>query len=376
MEQVSSLIIEKLREMAEAEDPTELCTKFKAVITLLPYAILKERDGEPEMLDAFLRAARVPGVMGFVWRYAEALTRTTLHNATPRAIVLVSPLFPWYWLTVGDGSIQLWVAAATAVQYTEEVAQCVVDTLMQIASVEEVLRHITVDVWSWLTKRPSFPPNWSGHFYGSYPHIFKAIRELRDIEILKSYFLLVWSEWEALQNDAFDEMCTSLQEDFGTVGMGHHRFYLVQRLDRILGRLDQGPEYLQWDNRYLSEDDFQKAIDQYGKLKDILQETNIDTICCTSYPVTVIFHILTQEDIHSVSRTVYVCASSATSVDSPPYPNFDAHIRFPHRAHETGSLPPCASTGEYHEPLFAVFSHCNCVAFSIAIRLVCTLVAE
>ena len=296
MGRVSSLIIAELRDIAEAEDPTKLRTKGKAVITLLPYAISRERDGEPEMLDAFLYAARALGVMRLMERYANALIRTTLHEATPRAIVLVSPLFPWNWLAAGGGSIQLWVAAASAVQHTEEVAQCVVDTLMQIASVKEVSRHITIDVWSWLTKRPTFPPNWSGHFYGSRPHILKAVRELRDIEILTSYFVLVWSEWQPLQNDVFDEMCTSLQEDFGTVGMDHCRFDLVQRLDQVLGRLDQGLENLQRHSPYLSEGDLQKAIDQYGKLKNIMQETNIETICCTSYPVTVLPRILTQED--------------------------------------------------------------------------------
>ena len=269
--------------MAEAEDPTELRTKRKAIATLLPYAIWQERDGEIEMLDTFLDAARASGMSGFVWHRVDYFTRTLLREATPRAIVLVSPRIPWHWLTVGEGSVRRWVAAASAAQHTEEVAQCVVDTLLRIASEEELLPHITADVWSWLTKWPSLPPVCLGRFYGSYLHVVKAVRELGDIEVLKSYLLLVWSEWNALWDEGFDEICASLHEDFGGVGMDHHRVDFIQRLDYILGQLDQGLESLKRHNPNLRQRRFQKMKDQYGKIKEILLETKNEAVTRRSY---------------------------------------------------------------------------------------------
>jgi len=269
--------------MAEAEDPSELRTKRKVVATLLPYAVWRERGGEPEMLDAFLYAARASGMSGFVWHRVDDFTRTLLREATPRAIVLISPRIPWHWLTVGEGSIQLWVAAASAAQYTEEVAQCVVDTLLRIASEEELLPHLTVDVWSWLAKRPSLPPVCLGRFYGSYLHVVGAVRELGDIEVLKSYLLLVWSEWNPLWEEGFDEICVLLREDFGRVGMAHHRVDFVHRLDHILGQLDHGLESLKRHNPNLRQRRFQKMKDQYGTLKDILMETKNEAVSRMSY---------------------------------------------------------------------------------------------
>jgi len=300
--QISSLIIEKVKVITAAEDPTELRAKRKVIATLLPYAIWQERDGESEVLDAFLDAARASGMSGFVWHRVEYFTRTLLHEATPRAIVLVSPRIPWHWLTIGEGSIQLWVAAASAAQYTEEVAQCVVDTLLRIASEDELLPHITVNVWSWLTKQPSLPPVCLGRFYGSYLHVVKAVRGLGDIEVLKSYMLLAWSEWNALWDEGFDEICVSLREDFGGVGMGLHRADFVQRLDHILGQLDQGLASLKRHNPNLRQRRFQKMKDQYGKLKEILLEIDNEGIARASCPMLVIFCTLTQVDMRGALR--------------------------------------------------------------------------
>jgi hypothetical protein len=98
------------------------------------------------------------------------------------------------------------VAAASAVPYTNEAAQNVVNTLLQIASKEELLPHIPVNVWLWLTKRPPLPPICSGRYVGTRAHVVKAVRALKDIEILKSYFLLVWSEWSHFSPGSFNSV--------------------------------------------------------------------------------------------------------------------------------------------------------------------------
>ena len=87
----------------------------------------------------------------------------------------------------------------------EGVAQVVVSTLLWVAAMDGTIPHITVDVWSWVTKQPSLPFPCEGRFHGSRRCIVKVVRELEDIEILKSYLFFVWSEGNSLRDDGFDE---------------------------------------------------------------------------------------------------------------------------------------------------------------------------
>jgi hypothetical protein len=130
-----------------------------------------------------------------MWHHAGQYLCGLLHEASPRATVLVLPYIRWDWLTDREDLIRRWATAASAIPCTEEIAQSVVDTLLQIASEEELLSSIPLNVWSWLTKRPHLPPICVGRNIGTCPHVLKAVRALKDIEVLKSYFLLVWSEW-------------------------------------------------------------------------------------------------------------------------------------------------------------------------------------
>ena len=97
-----------------------------------------------------------------------------------------------------------------------------VDALLQFAFDHEVLPYIPVDMWLWLKTQPSLPPVCQGRYYGTHLPIVRAVHGLKDIEILKSYLLMVWSEWDTLLNEGFDEMCTSICEDFREIGRGHH----------------------------------------------------------------------------------------------------------------------------------------------------------
>jgi hypothetical protein len=153
------------------------------------------------MLDIFLRVARASKEWEFTWhqfgRYASGL----LHEASPRAVVLVLPFISWDWLTYQEDWIKRWAWAVSGAPDTERVAQSVVDTLLQIVSKEELLPHIPVSIWSWLTKQPHLPAICLGRNVGTSAHVVKAVRALRDIEILKSYLLLVWSEWSHFSPD-------------------------------------------------------------------------------------------------------------------------------------------------------------------------------
>ena len=77
MEQVSNLITQKLTTMAQATDHP-LVSKYKAISTLIPYAVLQERDGRPEMLDTFLRVARASREKGYKWLYVKYIITTLI----------------------------------------------------------------------------------------------------------------------------------------------------------------------------------------------------------------------------------------------------------------------------------------------------------
>jgi hypothetical protein len=153
------------------------------------------------MLDIFLRAARASKEWAFTWHQFRGYADDLLREASPRAVVLVLPFISWDWLTYQEDWIQRWAWAVSAAPDTERVAQSVVDTLLQIASKEKLLPHIPANIWSWLTKRPRLPAICLGRNVGTCTHVVKAVRALKDIEILKSYFLLIWSEWNHFSPD-------------------------------------------------------------------------------------------------------------------------------------------------------------------------------
>ena len=266
------------------------------------------------MLDAFLRAAGASKMLKFGWSRARQYASTVLSKSSPRALALASPHVRWEFLTDRGDLVQRWAAATSMVPCTERVTQCVVDTLLQIASQNGLLPHIPVDVWSWLAKRPSLPPVCHGRDIGACQYLAKAVRGFGDVEVTKSYLLLIWSEWDYLASGGFDESCSSIREDFGGAGNGRHRAELTQRLDHILAQLDCGLEYLQQHNPNLAERDFRMMRDQYRKLMDILLETNIEAVARTSNPTTVLLRMLTHADVRRISCNGHVRASAPVSI--------------------------------------------------------------
>lgn len=290
MEQVLNLITGKLETLIEAEDCCSLRLKHKAITALLPYAVRQEQDGRPEMLDTFLRVARTSRERQFTWNRIQQVSITLFSEGSPRAIILASPHIPWDLLTDKGGPVQQWVSAASAIPYTEDLGQSVVDVLLQIASVDELAPSIPIRVWSWLTKRPPLSATCLGRYVGTRYHVVMAVWALKDVEILKSYFLLIWSEWNDLRDHrGFDRMCVSIREDLGGVGMGDHRMELIQRLDHVLGQLDRGLGHLKQHNPELGKFDLWKMKRRYRKLRELLLEAERRT----SSLMTVLFRVLT-----------------------------------------------------------------------------------
>ena len=158
--------------------------------------------------------------------------------------MLALPHFQWNRLPVGDWNdlVAVWARSTSVVPYTEEVCQSVVDMLLQFGSEET---SNPSGVWSWLKERPSLPPTCLGRRVGTRGHVVETVQALNNLEVLKSYFLLVWSEWGDFRDDSgFREMCATLWENFCGTGTSYHRTELLQRLDHILGQLDLGLEHL------------------------------------------------------------------------------------------------------------------------------------
>jgi hypothetical protein len=354
VEQVTNLIAQNLEMMIKAEDRRLFWSKRKALTALLPYAISQERDGHPEMLGAYLHAVRTSMEPNFTWHHAREDVNGLLHEASSRAIVLVLPYIRWGRSTDKEDLIQRWAAAASAISYTEdeEVVRSVVDVLLQIASRCKLLPHIPTETWSWLTKWPDLPSVYLGRRVGTCAHVVKAVRALKDIEILKSYFLLVWSNWSPLGSSGcrsgcpplhtipesilirylpdvpddtlssylsggFYEMWVSIQEDFGGIGMGDHRTVLLGVLEFTLQQLGLGLEYLRHRVPGFGESDSERMMYQYQTLRETVLETEIKAITRTSHLKIVPLHMLTPAlDGHRIPCNVYVCTPSPVLVVS------------------------------------------------------------
>ena len=279
MEGVSRVIIQRLKTMVENTGMHgTLCSNYESVSTLLPYAIRLEQCGQQEMIDAIIFTAKILGTI-FRWHRIGAQVASLFDESSPssldRVITLISPHVPWYdWGKYTRISVARWAVAVSAVPHSEEVDQSVVNALLQIASQLPLRRHIPVNVWAWLKKRPLLHPVCQGRSGGSSGSVVRHVRGLRDIEILKSYLLLVWSEWDGLDPDGCLEMQALIREDFGGVGMWCHRDDLIEHLDIIQEQLDRGVEYFQQHRPWILEHHIQQTKEQYEGLKNILVDVD------------------------------------------------------------------------------------------------------
>jgi hypothetical protein len=373
VEQVTNLITQKLGMMIQADDHQPLLSKRKALTALLPYAILQERDRHPEMLDAYLHAVRTSMEPNFTWRHAREHVDGLFQKTSPRAMVLMTTVW-WDWLPDAGDVVGRWAAAASAISDTEdeEVVRSVVDMLLQIASECWLLPYIPTETWSWLTKRPDLPSVYLGRRVGTCAHVVKAVRALKDIEILKSYFLLVWSHLRPLGSSGcrlgcpplytipdsilnrhppdipddmlssylsggFYEMWVSIQEDFGGIEMEDHRTVFLNTL-----YLDIWLDDVRYRPPGFDESDLERVKYQYQTLRETLRETNIKAITRTSHLTTAPLHLLTPApDGHRIPCNIYVRTPFPVPVVS------QLQRRYPHSLLFFVSLRPtrCVSFG-------------------------------
>ena len=261
--------------MAESGDPYQIQSKRKALTTFFPYAVWMERGGECRMMDAFLSATKVsgPGTSTSLWGAITPFISTLFEAASDQAVVLTSPRVPWDREPDATRAVTRWASAASTVQHTDEVERSVVNALLSIASVDRLRPHILDGHWSWFNKRPILPPVCLGRSVGTRKHVVRYVRKLKDVEILKSYFLLVWSQWDHITYPgALSEMRMAIKKEFKGVEMEGHRKDLITHLDHILQQLDRGLGYLRQHKLWIEQHDVQMAKAQYQRFRqDLLQ---------------------------------------------------------------------------------------------------------
>ena len=249
-------------------------------MALVPYAISLGRGGRQTMVDAILQVVSVSNSGTFEWHRVNPYLTTLFDEPNPpplhRVVTLMSPYVPWDDKLHDGHTVAEWAVAALAVPYTEEIGCSVVDALLQIASIDSLRRHIPVDLWAWLKRMPPLRPVCWGRLVGRNGAIVRHVRLLGDIEILKSYFLLIWSEWNFLHTSGVDEMQISIREDFCGTGSRHHREHLIERLDHILGQLDRGWGYIVRFKPGINQYQLQRAKMDYKMLKEILLEVEME----------------------------------------------------------------------------------------------------
>lgn len=267
--------------MVEAGDRDQIISKRMAICALLPFAIVLEQGGQQGTVNAITRAARASASYWFmnpIRSYVVTLFQKPSSPCLNRPIVLVSPHVGLWIIAHGQDAVIRWAAAASAIPATEEVSQSVVDTLLQIVRFDHLQPHIPIETWAWIKNQLPLPPVCLERRSATNRHIVHYVRGLGDFEILKSYFLLIWSEWDCLFDDGLYEMESSIKEEFGGIGMWRHREDLTKRLDHVLRQLDRGTDYLAQHNPELDDESIQKAKGQYRKLERVLADVERETM--------------------------------------------------------------------------------------------------
>ena len=327
MEEVSNLITQQLETIVELAPWGPIMSRRKTIIALLPYTIRLGQSGKQRIVDRSLRAAMALGSETLIWDRAKPPIARLFNAQSPPSldwlITLASPYVSWHDEPYDGEMVVRWVAAVSGVSsgvpYTEEIGQSVVGTLLHIASVDALRPRIPVDIWACLMAQPSLPPECLGRSRGSSRDVLLQIRALGDIEILKSYLLLIWSEWDSIddqQSGGLVEMTASIREDFGGIEMWRHRQDLIGRLDHVLGQLDKGLDHLHQHKPGLDAHHISRAKTQYSELKGVLLEVDVEATDGLSGkpPRLSFFSLLTPTDTYRIPFDFRVCSASTVPV--------------------------------------------------------------
>ena len=178
-----------------------------------------------------------------------------------------------------------WMSAASHLRYTSEIGQSVVEVLLRMACAYQWRPHITGEAWRWLKRRPQLPPvcrarSLCCNDLGA----ISKVESFNDVEILRDYLIVVWSEWDWLAPWVCSYMCAVIRKRFGGERKKGHRDELRDRLLHIQKQLDLGMDHLRNQGSEMSADYLQPTKEAYRALLETLSEVESLRISRESTP--------------------------------------------------------------------------------------------
>jgi len=269
LEQLFTAIIQQYETIAPRDLRIDI-SKREATIAFIPYAARREKGGEGKLLNTSPHAAIFsPALLSRTgFSYYGSIFGTVLPISLKYATLDAFRYGHHSLLRASDigAMMQLWVAAASALPYTNDVGQRVVDTLLVMADERKLQPHIPAPAWDWLKKRPVFNSWCSGHEFGTTNDVAQMVRKLGDVELITSYLWIVWSEWSYITGSRFQVMLHLIKEELSGIGAVGYRSDLIQRLDDVLLQLGPGSYRKQ----------------QYEELRMVLLEVDVGALTGTS----------------------------------------------------------------------------------------------
>ena len=213
-----------------------------ATIAFLPYASRQEENGVGKLSDVLFCTAkfsppssRIPHWTFKLARYLETVLPISLKRAAVDAFRHSHSLLEH---SSNIGAImQRWIEAASMLPYTDDVGESVVDTLLQMAFRDGLRRHIPVEAWGWLKKRPILHPKCQGLKFGASPEVFQSVREVGDLELVTSYLFIVWSKWGWSYPEGSIAVLEFIRSGLRGVEGAGYRADLIQRLDDVISQM-------------------------------------------------------------------------------------------------------------------------------------------
>jgi len=296
---------QRLENMVEGSNRDSIRSKRKAISALFPFAVFLEQGGQRGMIDAISRVATASDSGSFMWYHAKPFVTAMFDKSNPPSLNwvlrLISPCLHWHDGRRGEDAITIRATIASAISRTGEVGQDTIDRLLRIA----------------FLGFPRPPYGSSGQQIGTGEEV-RQVRALGDIGILKSYLLLVWSEWGSIDDQfgGFAEMQTSIREDFRGIRSGGHRDDLIKRLDHIIQKLNLAH------NPGFGLDDYmrtvQRAMRRYTGLKRVVLEVDGEAMSELTRTSTrlIPLNLLTLTNVYRIAHDIHVCFTSRVTVVS------------------------------------------------------------
>ena len=138
--------------------------------------------------------------------------------------------------------MRLWMKAASALPYTDDVGGSVVVGLLKMASIDQSLSHIPTVAWDWLNKRPVLTPECAALLPGSTKRVIQTIQRLGGVRLIASYLCLIWSEDHEICYSNTSAMHRLIREELGGIGAVGYRTDLIRRVDHVLLQLDRSSQ--------------------------------------------------------------------------------------------------------------------------------------